>query len=73
MTIEHEDTEEYIPLGSIGRPSVTEEDGDRVGLVSPTPSVKKTHHRRARISSKPTIGVLNVSLITDSPPIIIIT
>lgn len=63
VTIEHEDSEEYIALGNLGRPSlVEEEEGDKVALYSsPSISVKKTPQRRARISSKPTIGVLNVS------------
>ena len=53
---------EDIPMGALGRPHLVEEEGDRVALVaSTTHSGKKPAQRRARISSKPTLGVLDVS------------
>ena len=54
---------EYVPMGTLGGHQASEE-GDSVALVtSPTHSAKKspTATRRARISSKPALELLDVS------------
>ena len=66
MTVEFPDEAgngEYYPLEVVGRPA-GEEEGDGVALVaSPTPSEKKSPKgpRRARISSKPVLDLMDVS------------
>ena len=66
MTVEFPDEAgngEYYPLEVVGRPA-GEEEGDGVAVVaSPTPSEKKSPRgpRRARISSKPVLDLMDVS------------
>lgn len=65
---EAEKSGEYVVLDTLG-PSAPVEEGERVGLVSPTHFSKKSQkgQHRARFSSRPTLGLLDVSCSPHSP------
>lgn len=63
---ETEKSGEYIVMDTLG-PTPSLDEGERVGLVSPTGASKKSQkaQQRARFSSKPTLALLDVSLSCD--------